>query len=116
MRGRLDERQDVLVPEAEAPDQLQEDVHLLASSAWDALDGAHPVATAAADLRRASLDEGAGKLAVPALDVRARDASSQLVRLPAQRVRQDAEVELYTPDAVQSAEQSCVVLEAAAGP
>jgi hypothetical protein len=106
--------QDVLVPEAEAPDPHREDAHPQASNAWGASDDAHPDATDAADLRRAWSDAGAEKLAVPALDARARDAWSRQVHRPAQRVRPDAAVELCTPDAVQSAEQSCAALEAAA--
>jgi hypothetical protein len=115
VREHLDARRDVPVPEAEAPDLHQEDEHLPASSAWDASDGAHPVATGAADLRLASSDEDAEKWAVPALDVLAQDASSPLVHQSAQRARQGEVVELYTPDAVQSAEQSFAALEAAAG-
>ena len=109
-------RRDVRVPEAEAPDLHRADERLPVSSAWDASDVAHPDATDAADPRRASLDAGAGKLADPALDVRARGASYQLVRRSARRVRQDVAAELCTPAAVQSAERSCAAPEAAAGP
>lgn len=52
MRELPDERRDELVPEAEAPDQHREDVHLLGSSASDASDAALPGAMDAADLRR----------------------------------------------------------------
>jgi hypothetical protein len=106
----------VPVPEAEALDQLREDEHPLASNAWGAWDDAHPDATDAADLHRAWSDAGAEKLAAPALDVRARDAWSQRERLSVQQARPDAAVELCTPDAVQSAEQSCGAPEAAADP
>ena len=104
----------MLVPEAEALDLHRADAHPPASNAWGASDDAHPDATDAADLRRAWSDAGAEKLADPALDARARDAWSRQAHRPAQRARPDAAGELCTPDAVQSAEQSCAALEAAA--
>ena len=107
---------DVLVPEAEAPDPRREDAHLQASSAWDASDDAHQDATDAADLRQAWSDAGAEKLADPAPDAQARDASLRPESLPAQRARPDAAVELCTPGAVPSAERSCAAPEAAADP
>ena len=116
-REHRDEHRDELVPEAEAPDRHREDAHLPASSAWDAWDDAHPDATDAADLRRAPSDAGAGKLAGPAQDARARDAWSRQQAHPSVRsVRPDAAAELCTPDAVRSAEQSCAAQAAAAAP
>jgi hypothetical protein len=71
----------------------------------------------AADLRRAPLDAGAGKLAGPVLDARARDAWSRQEAHPSVRsVRPDAAVELCKPDAVLSAERSCAEQAASAGP
>jgi len=104
------------VPEAEVPDQHREDARPLAPGAWDASDVVPPDAADAADLRRAPADADAEKLAVPAPDVRARDAWSRRVRRFAQPARLDAAAELCTPDAVLSAEQSCAALEAAAVP
>ena len=106
----------MLVPEVEAPGPHREDAHLQASNAWDAWDDARRDATAAADLRREPSDAGAEKLAVPALDARARDALSLPAHRPARRAPPDAVAELCTPDAVPSAEQSCVAREAAADP
>jgi len=81
------------------------------------LDDAHPDAMDAADLRRAPLDAGAGKLAGPALDARARDAWSRQQAHPSVRsVRPGAAVELCTPDAVRSVEQSCAEQAASAAP
>jgi hypothetical protein len=111
-----DEHQDVLVPEAEAPDQPQADAHPRESNAWDASDAARPDATDAGDLRRAPADEGAEKVAVPAPDARGRDASSLRERWPVRWVRRAVAAELCTRDAVRSAEQSCAAREAAAGP
>jgi hypothetical protein len=110
------ERQDELVPEAVAPVPPREDAHRLASNASDASDAALPDARDAADLRREPWDGGAEKLAVPALDARARDAWSRQARWFVQWVRPAVAAELYTPDAVQSAEQSCAELAAAAVP
>jgi hypothetical protein len=91
----------------EALDQPQEDAHLLASSAWDALDDARPDARDVADLRRAPSDADAEKLAGPAPDAQARDAWFRpQALLPAQWAPQAAAAELYTPDVVLSAEQS----------
>ena len=80
----------------------------------DALDVARLDAAGAADLRRASLDEDAGKLAALGLDVQARDAWFPLVRRTAQRAQQAEAAELCTPDAARSAERSCAEPEVAA--
>jgi hypothetical protein len=104
------------VPEAGAPDPHQEDAHPRASSAWDAWDAARLDATAAADLHRAPSDAGAEKLAVPGLDARAQDAWSRQALQSVQWVPWVAAAELCTPDAVQSAEQSCVEPVASADP
>ena len=114
VRELPDERRDELVPEAEAPDQRREDAHLLGLSASDAWDAALPGAMDAADLRREPWDADAEKLADPALDGRARDAWSRRARWFVQRARPAVAAELCTPDAVQSAEQSCAEPEAAA--
>ena len=114
-----DEHQDELVPEAAAPVQHPADAHQPEPYAWDAWDGVHPDAADVADLRPASWDVGAGKLADPALDALAQDASSRQAIQSEQskpRARPDAEAELCKPDAVQSAEQSCAAPEAAADP
>jgi hypothetical protein len=116
VRELPDERQDEPVPVAVAPVPPREDAHLLASSASDASDAALPDARDAADLRREPSDGGAEKLAVPALDARARDAWSRQARWFVQWVRPAVAAELYTPDAVQSAEQSCAEPEAVAAP
>jgi hypothetical protein len=116
VRELPDERRDELVPEAVAPVPHREDAHRLASSASDASDAALPDAMDAADLRREPSDGGAEKLAVPALDARAQDAWSRRARWFVQWVRPAVAAELYRPDAVQSAEQSCAELEAAAVP
>jgi hypothetical protein len=112
---RQDVRQDVPVPEAEAPDQHRADVHLLEPCAWDASDDARLDATDAADLRREPSGVGAEKLAAPELDVRARDAWWFPPALQsALRARPDEEAELCIPDAVRSAEQSCAAQAVAA--
>ena len=114
-----DERRDELVPEADPLGPLREDAHRPEPYAWDAWDGVLPDATDAADLRPASSDADAGKLAVPALDAPARDAWSPRVSLSVQSKRPaqpDAAAVLCTPDAVLSAEQSCAGPEAAADP
>lgn len=116
MKELPDERRDELVPEAEAPDPHREDARLLGSSASDAWDGALPDAMGAADLRREPWDAGAEKLAAPAPDGRARDAWSRRARWFVQWARPVVAEELYTPDAVQSAERSCAEPEAAAVP
>ena len=95
----------------EALDQLQSDGARSEPSAWDAWDGARPdVAVDATHQRRPLLADGdAGKSADPARAALAQDASFQ-PELPLARLAsapQDAVVELYKPDAAQSAEQSC---------
>jgi hypothetical protein len=68
----------------------------------------------AADLRRVLADAGAEKLAAPEPDVRARDAWLCLRELPlAPQVQRASAAAPCTPDAVQSAEQSCGAREAA---
>jgi hypothetical protein len=108
---------DELVPEAAPLGPHQADEHRPVPCAWDAWDGAHPDATAEADLRPAPSGAGAEKLAVLAPGDPARDASSlQLrpqVRLLVQPAQPDEAAELCTPDAVRSAERSCAALEAA---
>ena len=99
---------DVLGPEAEAPDQRRADAHLPEPCAWDASGDAHPDEADAADLRREPLDVGAGKLADPEPDVRARDAWWFLpVLQSALQARPGEAAELCTRDAGRSAEQSC---------
>ena len=99
---------------AVAPVPPREDAHLLASSASDASDAALPDARDAADLRREPSDGGAEKLAVPALDARARDASFQQVRSLARAEELDAAAEPYKQGEVQSGERSCAEQEVAA--
>jgi hypothetical protein len=109
----------VPVPEAEAPDQHLRDAHRPEPYAWDAWDDVRPDAADAADHRLASSDAGAGKLAVLARDAPARDAwSLRAIRSApwTRRAQLDAAVELCTPDADQSAAQSCAAPEVAADP
>jgi len=108
-----DARLDELVPEADPPGPHQEDVHPPVPCGWDAWDGARPDAEDAADLHREPADAGAEKLAVPARDGQARDAWSRQGPPPAQLARPAWAAELCTPDAVQSAAQSCAALEKA---
>jgi hypothetical protein len=98
---------DELVPEAGAPDPHQEDARQQALAAWGASDDARPDVTDAADLHQAPPVVDVEKLAVLALDARARDAQSLRVRRPGQRARLAWAAELCTLDAVQFAEQSC---------
>jgi len=95
------------------------DAHQPEPCAWDAWDGARRDATDAADLRPASSDAGAEKSVDPALDARAQDAWSLQVHLQfhllVRLARLAVAAELCIPDAVQSAEQSCAALGAAAG-
>ncbi len=110
---------DELVLEADPLVQHPADAHRPEPYAWDAWDGVRLDAVDAADLRQASSDADAGKLAVPAPDAPARDAWSPRVSQLAQRKRSaqpDAVAGLCTPDAVPSAEQSCAAPEVAAGP
>ena len=65
---------DELVPEADPLGPHQADVRPPVRCGWGAWDGAHPDATAEADLRPAPSGAGAEKLAVPAPDDPARDA------------------------------------------
>jgi len=95
------------------------DAHRPEPYAWDAWGDVRPDAKDAADLRRASSDADAGKLAVLAPDAPVRDAWSPQVSLPVQSTRPaqpDAAAVLCTPDAVPSGEQSCAAPEPAAHP
>ncbi len=101
------------VPEAAIPGRHPADAHQPEPDAWDALDGVHPAVGDAADLRWAPADADAEKLAVPARDDPALDAWFLLERLSVPQERSAWAAAPYTPDAVQSAEQSCAAL---AGP
>jgi hypothetical protein len=107
--ARLDERQDVLVPEAGRLGLHRGDVArrcLCVSGAWD---GAHrdAVVDAALQLRALLADAGAGKSAAPARDGRALDAFRMaLPAVPLVQAQPDAAA-LCKPDAVPFAGQSC---------
>jgi len=107
-----------LDPAAAAPDQHPEGAPPQVPGASDASDAALRGVKDAADLRPEPGDAGVEKLVVPALDVRARVASSLSPQecLPVQPERWDAAAELCRQDAVRSAEQSCAAQEAAADP
>jgi hypothetical protein len=114
---RQDVRRDEPDPEAEAPDQLPADARLPVQNALDAWDGARRDAADAADLRCQELaDVVAEKLAVRARDGRAQDAWFPQAHRSARLEQPDAAAELCTPDAVQSAAQSCAELAVAVGP
>jgi hypothetical protein len=105
-----DDYLDELVPEAEAPGQLQWDAVPWGPSASDAWDGALPggAADAAHQLPEVLADAGAGKSADPAQGGLALDASFQPERQrgTSEPARLDAAAP-YKPDAVLSAERSC---------
>jgi hypothetical protein len=106
---------DELVLEADPLGPHQADAHPPEPCAWDAWDGAHPDATDEADLHPVPSGAGAEKLAVRARDVPAQDAGFPPERRSAPRAQPpDVAAALCTPDAVQSAEQSCAAPEAAA--
>ena len=116
-RERPDDCRGELDPAAVAPDPHREDAHPRELVLWDASDAALQDATDAADLRPEPGDAGVEKSAVTAPDARARDAWSlrEPAHPPVPRARPALAAELCTPDAVQSAEQSCEVPEAVAG-
>jgi hypothetical protein len=106
---------DELVPEADPLGPHQADAHPPVPCAWDAWDGALPDATDEADLHPAPLDAGAEKLAVRVRDVPAQDARFLPESRSVPRAQPpDVAAALCTPDAAQSAEQSCAAPEAAA--
>ena len=94
-------------PEVEGRGQRRSDAHQQEWSAWDASDAAHPVVTSAEEPLRPELaGADAGRWVVRALGVPVPDACRR-EHLPGLLERPDAAAELYTRDAVQSAEQSC---------
>jgi hypothetical protein len=102
-----DDFRDEPAPEAVIPDLRRWDEHPRASGAWGASDGVRRDATEDAVHRRRELvDADAEKLAGPAQDVQARDASQSELP-PGQLERPVSAAELCIQDAVPSAAQSC---------